>query len=78
MVLLGFAITFALHRIMKTISLNSKFTFDDVVTGPSDRQALKIALSVIQSLGKVCKPVYLYGEIGNGCTHLMQADCGCW
>lgn len=53
--------------------LNSGFTFSSFVEGKSNELAKAAALQVAQNAGKSYNPLLLYGGVGLGKTHLMQA-----
>jgi len=52
---------------------NSKYTFDTFVVGKSNQFAHAICQAVTKSIGVLYNPVFLYGGVGLGKTHLMQA-----
>jgi chromosomal replication initiator protein len=54
-------------------NLNPRYTFDNFVIGSSNELARAACFAVSQNLGRVYNPLFIYGGVGLGKTHLIQS-----
>lgn len=57
----------------KETNLNPKYTFDSFIVGSSNQLAHAAAISISKNLGTTYNPLFIYGGVGLGKTHLLQA-----
>ena len=55
------------------ININSKYTFDEFVTGSSNQFAYAAAMAVANNPATTYNPLFIYGGVGLGKTHLVNA-----
>ena len=59
--------------INKLTNLNKKYSFDSFIVGSNNELAYAAGIAVTKDPGRVYNPLFIYGGVGLGKTHLLQA-----
>ncbi len=65
--------SFAELRIDPETGLNPRYTLESFVVGSSNELAYTAAMAIIKDVGKKYNPLFIYGGVGLGKTHLLQS-----
>jgi len=60
-------------KVDRTTNLNPRYTFDSFIVGPFNELAHASSLAIVKNPGTVYNPLFVYGGVGLGKTHLLQA-----
>jgi chromosomal replication initiator protein len=57
----------------QTANINPRYTFESFIVGGNNELARAACLAVCEDLGSIYNPLFLYGGVGLGKTHLLQS-----
>ena len=61
------------HKVSDHSGLNPAFNFNNLVTGKANQLARAAAVQIAENPGNAYNPLFIYGGVGLGKTHLLQA-----
>jgi len=62
-----------IERTHQESNINHRYTFDNYIVGENNELARAACYAVSQNLGRIYNPLFIYGGVGLGKTHLLQA-----
>jgi len=65
--------SFSQNETYEESNLNPRYTFDTFIVGENNNLARAACYAVTKNLGKIYNPLFIYGGVGLGKTHLLQS-----